>query len=180
MSENQTKYNHGGLSSQTTIRTFSGIMMDVFNPTPEMICIEDIAHSLSNQCRSGGHIEPFYSVAQHSLVVAEFTNYLPELKLASLLHDASEAYLLDIPTPIKKRLPDYQAVEAGLMKVIAEKYGFEFPLHEMVKVADRDALAFEYEAIVKKQKYDWFIVMPGAEAKQRFLAMFYELTAGKE
>lgn len=103
------------------IRTFTGIYMNVFEPTPEMICIEDIAHSLSMQCRFGGHLPEFYSVAEHSwhcsLMVAN------EHKLAALLHDASEAYLLDIPRPIKHRLNNYKKIEDNLMNIIAKNLG---------------------------------------------------------
>ncbi|MFC4230551.1 hypothetical protein ACFOW1_01525 [Parasediminibacterium paludis] len=52
------------------IRTYTGLYMNVFDPTPEMICIEDIAHALSHQCRFSGHTKQFYSVAQHSYHVA--------------------------------------------------------------------------------------------------------------
>lgn len=125
------------------IRTVTGIYVNVFEPTPAMICIEDIAHSLSHQCRFGGHLPYFYSVAQHSLWCSH--NVPAQHKLAALLHDASEAYLLDIPKPIKKELKDYQVVEDRLMKVIAEKFGFQYPLAEEIKQIDARALQREWD-----------------------------------
>ena len=107
------------------IRTFTGLYIDVFEPKPEMICIEDIAHGLSMQCRFGGQLPKFYSVAQHSIHCSEIVS--DHLKLEALLHDASEAYLLDIPSPIKNRMPEYKAVEDRLMKAIAAKLGTKIP-----------------------------------------------------
>lgn len=129
------------------IRTFSGIYIDPLNPKPEDICIEDIAHALSNQCRFGGHLPEFYTVAQHSCHVAEMC----EDPLAGLLHDASEAYLLDIPSPIKQRIPEYKAWENNLMEVIAMKFGFTYPFHESVKAADKLMLQREWDHIFINQ-----------------------------
>src|SRR5665811_1025646 len=95
------------LYTPNCIRTFTGIYMNVFEPTPEMISIEDIAHALTMQCRFGGHLPDFYSVAQHSLNCSYLIDN-PKLKLTALLHDASEAYLLDIPRPIKNNLNNYK------------------------------------------------------------------------
>jgi len=89
------------LFTPNCIRTFTGKYVNVFEPTLEMICIEDIAHALSMQCRFGGHLPYFYSVAQHS-INCSFLVDTPCLKLEVLMHDASEAYLLGIPSPIKK------------------------------------------------------------------------------
>lgn len=132
------------------IRTHSGVLIDVFNPNPDLILIEDIAHSLAHQCRYNGHMNCFYSVAQHSIMVCET---VPEKhKLAALLHDASEAYLSDIPSPIKKRLKGYKDLEDNLMKVIANKFGFEYPLHEEVKKADLVQLKYEWDRYVIRNK----------------------------
>src|SRR6478752_7418281 len=107
---------------EPVIRTFTGKWMDVFSPTPEMICIEDIAHALSLMCRFGGHTPTLYSVGQHSIHVSKLVGN--KHKLAALLHDASEAYFMDIPRPIKKKVLEYGPIEDKLMKVIAEKFGF--------------------------------------------------------
>ena len=108
-----------------TIRTNSGLYMNVFEPTLEMIRIEDIAHALASLPRFGGHLNRHYSVAQHSVMCAMRAATIED-KRAALLHDGSEAYILDIPTPIKAKLPDYKMYENNLMLKIAEKFEFEF------------------------------------------------------
>lgn len=128
------------------IRTVTGKYVNVFDPDPDTICIEDIAHSLSHQCRFGGHLPVFYSVAEHSLACCALAK--TEHKLEALLHDASEAYLLDIPKPIKNRLPDYKTIEDNLMRVIAEKFGFPYPLSSYVKDVDKFALESEWEMLM--------------------------------
>jgi len=130
------------------IRTFTGLYMNVFDPKPEMICIEDIAHSLANQCRFGGHLPKFYSVAQHSIFCSKMAGV--DYKLQALLHDASEAYLLDIPSPIKKKLIGYKELEERLMKLIAEKFVFKYPLSRFVKQIDKDVLHFEWNRLMLK------------------------------
>lgn len=81
------------------IQTYTGKKMFPLAPKREDICIEDIAHALSMKCRFNGHCNLFYSIAQHSLIVASLVK--PELRLAALLHDAAEAYLPDFCRPIK-------------------------------------------------------------------------------
>jgi hypothetical protein len=134
-------------SPKDCIRTNSGIFMNVFETTDEMINIEDIAHALASLPRFGGHTDKQYSVAQHSVMCYTFAKTLEDKK-AALMHDASEAYLLDIPTPIKAKLPDYKGVEEKLMVAIAAKYGFEFPLSDNVHKIDREMLLLEWKLLV--------------------------------
>ena len=150
------------------IRTFTGIYINVFEPKIEDIDIRDIAHALSNQCRFGGHLPQFYSVAQHSLVVSKLLNGSDEL--VGLLHDASEAYLLDIPSPIKKKLSNYKEIEDGLMKVISKKFGFEYPLNENVKKADAVALQNEWDYVMLEGKQ--IVYASPKEAEKLFLLTF--------
>ena len=124
------------------LRTYSGKTINVFNPNPDAICIDDIAHALSNLCRFTGHTLRFYSVAEHSVRASELVD--PEHQLAALLHDASEAYLVDIPTPVKIMMPQYREWEYKLMRVIAEKFGFRYPLHRQVEKADKALLKAEW------------------------------------
>jgi 5'-deoxynucleotidase YfbR-like HD superfamily hydrolase len=125
-----------------TILTYSGHYLNVFDPDPDHICIEDIAHGLSRIPRFAGQTESFLSVAQHSFNVSIYL--ADEFALEGLLHDASEAYLMDIPKPIKKHLPDYIKLEDQLMKAIAKKFDFPYPKSPEVKKADRNQLEFEH------------------------------------
>ncbi len=87
----------------TKIVTYTGKVFDLLNPTPDKVCIEDIAHSLAYQCRYTGHTREFYSVAQHCVLMAENPD-LPGDPMAKLMHDAAEAYIGDIARPWKHLL----------------------------------------------------------------------------
>lgn len=117
------------------IQTRSGLAMHPLAPTPDMLDITDIAHALSMVCRFNGHTRVRYSVAEHSVRVARLVPR--EDRLAALLHDASEAYLCDVPSPIKPLLPGYAEIEDRLSRVIAEKWGVVYPWPDTVKAADR-------------------------------------------
>lgn len=104
------------------IRTFTGKYIDPLNPELDVIDLTDIAHALSNQCRFAGHTPKFYSIAQHSMRVADHF-VTPRLRLAGLLHDAEEAYLMDMPKPIKRRMPAYSEAGVELRKMIFAKFG---------------------------------------------------------
>src|ERR1041385_9159273 len=111
-------------SDSGAIMTCSGRWINPLNPDPEQINIEDIAHSLSNQCRFTGHTKHFYSVAQHSCLVADLCGYAKGL--GGLLHDGTEAYMSDIARPIKSQ-PGfgeiYKEVEGRLMGAINIHFG---------------------------------------------------------
>lgn len=165
------------LYMEDCIRTNSGIYINIFQPKLEDINIIDIAHALSHQCRFGGHLPKFYSVAQHSVFCSKMVNQ--EYKLEALLHDASEAYLLDIPSPIKRHLSNYHQIEDGLMKVISEVFGFQWPLSQPVKDVDRLALETEwYSIFISDSKEVEPIITPERSelAKAKFLSQFYQLT----
>lgn len=133
--------------SPNSIRTFTGKSFDLRDIKPESICIEDIAHGLSNTARFGGHLPKMFNVAQHSVNVASGCSR--KYKLAALLHDASEAYIGDLPSPFKKMMPEYQKIETRLMKVIAKKFGFTYPLPKQVKEFDLYYLNKEWESFVE-------------------------------
>ena len=154
------------------IRTNSGLYINVFDPTPEMLSIEDIAHGLSRQPRFAGHLERHYSVAQHSILSAEFAS--DKNKMAALLHDASEAFMLDMPTPIKAMLPDYKIYEDNLMRVIATKFGFQYPFDPEIKVIDKMMVKLEWEKLVITNDRS-FKCLTAIQAKKEFLRMYYEL-----
>lgn len=128
------------------IRTFTGRYVNPCKPDGSDICIEDIAHALSMQPRFGGHLPVFYSVAQHCVEVMRSVS--SEIRMGALLHDASEAYLIDVPRPVKEQLFNYKEIESGLMCVIAGKFGFDWPLREDVKSADEMALQKEWDCLM--------------------------------
>lgn len=102
------------------LQTYSGGSFYPLDPRAEEMRIVDIAHSLSLQCRYAGHCLQFYSVAEHSILLAR--HVAPEHKLWALLHDASEAYLVDVPRPIKGDLIGYREIERKIMSVIASRF----------------------------------------------------------
>jgi len=178
------------------IITFTGDKFYHLAPTPEMVHIEDIAHSLSMLCRWTGHTKFHYSVAQHSY----YASFLvaKEFALDALLHDSSEAYLGDMNRPLKHFTaagPAYMEIEAGVEKVIFEKFGVPFPLPEVVKVADTQMLYAEKAQLMRvteATKYEakkWGRDETEADiriqrwtprrAEKMFLKRFAQLTQGR-
>ncbi|WP_407605347.1 NAD(P)-binding domain-containing protein, partial [Pseudomonas aeruginosa] len=97
------------------VSTFSGNRFYPLRPHIDKVAIEDIAHGLAYQCRFNGQTQVFYSIAQHSLIVASLVP--PPLRLAALLHDAAEAYLGDMVKPLKVLLPEFAALEDKVNKM---------------------------------------------------------------
>ena len=94
------------------ITTYTGKYFNPTQPNPDLISIQDIAHALSLICRGNGHVQTFWSVGQHCICCAKEAaarGLSDRMVLACLLHDASECYMSDVPTPFKKELPEYQA-----------------------------------------------------------------------
>lgn len=128
------------------ICTASGRQVRPLALSPDQIAIEDVAAALSKQCRFGGHCRAFYSVAQHSVhVAALLEGEGPEAALAGLLHDASEAYLVDLPGPIKHapEMEGYRAAEERLNDAVATAFKLPRPAPASVKAADQAMLAAE-------------------------------------
>ena len=130
------------------VPTFTGKALDVINPNPDDICIEDIAHGLSNLCRWAGQIRTFYSVAEHSIWVSYFVD--PLWAYEALMHDSAEAYLNDITRGVKNKLPKYKRIEENLLFHIAAKFLF-FPEDfwpDLVKNADNEVGGNEIRDLV--------------------------------
>ena len=107
------------------METFSGLIIDPLNLQSDQILIEDIAHALAFQCRFNGHCKYFYSIAQHSVLVANFcgnTLYSSMVRLFGLLHDAAEAYLGDMISPLKNVIPEYKNYEIIIRDQIFTKF----------------------------------------------------------
>ena len=113
-----------------------GTFLDLNDPQPEDIHIEHIAHGLANVCRYSGHTSRFYSVAEHSVILSYLVP--EEYRLEALMHDAAEAYIGDIPTPLKHSiLSPIIEVENNLMRIMGEKFGFDPVMPDAVKTMDR-------------------------------------------
>lgn len=166
------------------MQTFTGLKFYPTDPRPEEVCIEDIAHALSQLCRFAGHCRKFYSVAQHSVIVSRLVGSDPALRLAALLHDATEAYYVDIPRPLKVALPEYKAIEHRLETIIKEKFGVDFS-DPRIKHADNIALVTEARDLLGPHPVGWSIqAEPIAEtinpvrpsrAEEMFMDTFYFL-----
>lgn len=142
------------------IQTYTGKQFYPLDPRIEDIDILDIAHALSMKCRFNGHCKDFYSVAQHSIYVAlECKKKWPdksELALWGLLHDSGEAYLPDIPRPIKNmNIGILKECEENILKMIVEKYGLSFPEPEEIKIVDTALLATESIKLMSKHPSKW-------------------------
>lgn len=169
----------------TWIQTYTGQKFYPLDPNPENIVIEDIAHSLSLLCRFNGHCREFYSVAEHSVRVSQLVP--DELSLWGLLHDAAEAYVSDMPKPVKIQIPDFSEHEEKLLKVIANRFDLSYPMPLEIKEADEIMLATEKRDLMDTAPESWGLrykphldpieVLSPSEAKQHFLERFQELTA---
>ena len=135
------------------IETVSGTKFYFLNPQEDQIKIKDIAWALSNICRFTGHTKRFYSVAEHSYNVAMLCP--PYLALEGLLHDASEAYLNDIASPVKQFLPEYKEMEEKVERAIYAKFMLGMPMSKAVKDADVAQLCHEAYYLLPSQGLDW-------------------------
>lgn len=173
-----------------TFTTNSGKTFDFSNPSVDVIDIRDIAHALSNICRWGGH-GPFFSVGEHSVLASELAmqdrpnNY--ELQMAVLLHDATEAYIGDMPKPLKIMIAQYNGIEERLEALISNKfipYSYKY---------SKDDIKYYDLQMFKKERDELFSVHTGpdldtipypdidlemwtpSEAKIYFLERYYSL-----
>jgi hypothetical protein len=175
------------------LQTVSGRFVNPFDPDPEQLDPGDIARALANVCRFGGHCRPFYSVAQHSVIVSELVEARGgdvEDVFAALMHDAAEAYLGDMPHPIKHRSPlgaAFKQAEDHLEAVLRERFSIKADVPEIKRV-DRALLATERRT-VSGESWDWpelegvealelkLTAWAPDEAERAFSARFAELQA---
>jgi uncharacterized protein len=151
------------------IQLHSGRFFDFENPVAPSIA--DIAHGLSHICRFTGHVKQFYSVAEHSVHVSRIVP--PELALAGLMHDASEALLGDVSAPLKALLPDYKRLEARVEAVVFERYGIEFnsDIKRIIKRADLVLLATEQRDLMPPCDERWESLLGIEPLAQRITPM---------
>lgn len=131
------------------INTYSGLLIDLLNPTVDMINIEDIARGLAYKGHFGGQTPFYFSIAQHSMLVSNLMmdEFFGDEKmlLLGLLHDASEAYIGDMVKPLKVHLPNFCEVEDRIMEVICEKYDLDYAALSLVKPFDKKAQEIEFK-----------------------------------
>lgn len=168
--------------------TFSGVQFWPLDPRPEDVFLVDIATGLANECRYGGQIWPAFVVGQHSVLVA--LSLPKHLRKQGLFHDATEAYIKDIPRPIKRHLRDYRPIETTLAGCIGRRFGIELVhLDPLVHEADVRCLATERRDLLPPQPVKWGEAQGGnptpwlsrispwthEEAKKAFLGLAWEL-----
>jgi len=157
--------------------TFSGKTIDYLNPTIEMICIEDIARGLSSESRFNGQTEYPYFVAQHSVLCSHNVPF--PLALEALLHDATEAYMKDIPSPLKALLPEYKIIEQRLDSVIRQAFGLPPTMSLEVHDADQRLLDREMRSFTSHLPRDEYPLYPFGigEGYEEFMSRFETLTS---
>ncbi len=183
------------------MQTAHGRVAWPLDPRPEDIYIDDIATALARQCRYAGHIRgdvEHYSVAQHSVLISDYVidgmlgfgnETARELALWGLLHDASEAYLVDVPRPIKGDLIGYKDIEDRLMRCIAKRFGLPLIMPAYIKRLDNAILANEKRDVMAPAPRDWALTeppIPGIEiggwcwrkARYEFMKRFHALYGG--
>ena len=171
------------------IVTFKGEKFTPLAPDINQIHIEDIAHSLSLLCRANGHIDYFFSIAQHSINCANESKargHSARTQLACLIHDASEAYISDITRPVKLYLTEYKEIEKRLQDVIYIKFlGTSLTEDEFIVMnqIDNEMLVTEFGTLMKTKKI--FDVAPNliskpsleyrehSEVETEFLKVYY-------
>lgn len=133
----------------STILTADGNYLDYLAIDPSVFTLNAIARGLANTCRFAGQCWPFYSVAEHSIWVSRLVP--AEHALAGLLHDAAEAFITDMPKPLKELLPDYKSFEARIEATLFPHLGLAVALPGDVKTADRVMLATEQRALMRNR-----------------------------
>jgi 5'-deoxynucleotidase YfbR-like HD superfamily hydrolase len=191
------------MSDETTITTVSGWPIDLEDPYGNVYDLEELVAALSKICRFGGHVRGFYSVAQHSIFVAQlagqFSNGNKDSILAALAHDLHEACVGDMVAPMKVLIPEYKdRVERHFEYAIHSYYGIADKMkknEDLVKLADMHARMLEDPMLRGKNRFnregeEWYRAMKTPaftldtsmalfremsfeEAAEEFLAMWY-------
>lgn len=144
-----------------SILTVSGKYFNLLDPRIEDVNVIDIAHALANCARFAGHSRVFYSVAQHCVMVSQIVP--PQHALQALLHDAAEAYVGDMTSPLKRLVPVFGRIEQRVWNVISRRFNVPAALSPEVQHADLVALATERRDLMAEQEAHWPI-LDGIEA----------------
>jgi hypothetical protein len=171
------------MSGRSGIWTVEGVFFDYDNmeESAKLITIRSIAVALSNQCRYVGQIEEFYSVAQHSVAVSYMVP--EEDALAALMHDAPEAVLHDVNSPLKRRLSEYRDLERQAERAIFSRFGLPLELTPNIHMADQIMLATETRDLRPRNTHtyavqphrDRVVPLPAREARALFMLRYMSL-----
>ncbi len=191
----------------TVIQVATGRLLDVASLKSWEVELEDIATALSNLCRFTGHVREFYSVAQHCFEVSRLAEVLAQKSLnqnipnwatfvgkRGLLHDAHEAYIGDVATPIKSVMCDgfeFEDMVDGIDEAIFKRFGVNATacgLRDVIDTADERMLATEKRDVLTRSDLPWSypklgpidrVIVPVGpkEAKRLFVERFNELWA---
>jgi hypothetical protein len=141
-----------GYENDPHIETLSG----EFRLSDMQFNIVDIAWGLSQLCRYNGQCKQFYSVAEHSVLVAWLMDkYTAGNPLEGLMHDACEAYIGDLPSPWKPLVPDFVALEDRIDRAVRAKWQLPYPKTEDCKWADTAAAFIEAKYLVRTGAKYW-------------------------
>jgi len=167
-------------------QTYTGKQFWALDPRAEDVFIEDIAHALSMLCRFNGATRPFYSIAEHSILVMRAVS--PEKRLKALLHDSPEAYspFGDVIRPYKDHLPIVDEIEAPIAAAVADAFGLDDLYDEEIKKAD-NAILIDEKKLMSPEPADWglmgeplgldhFPCWPPFYAEKVFLSEYKKLT----
>lgn len=169
------------------MQTYTGRQAWPMDMRADEVFIEDVAHSLAMQCRYAGHSLRFYSVAEHSVLMARWfrAQGMAEYALPALLHDATEAYLVDVPRPVKPFLPGYKEAEHRAWLAIAERLGLDPVLSSHVHDADNRILGDERAQNMSTCVAEWHTTGAGLgvtlqfwtpeQAEAEFLATYWSI-----
>lgn len=175
------------------ITTYTGKHFDPTEPDAALFDVRDIAHALSLTCRGNGHVKTFFSVGQHCVncaLEAEARGYSNRVILACLLHDASEAYMSDVPRPFKHALPSYVEAEERLLDMIYEHFLGSVLCEEekkQVKAIDDDLLYYDLKELLRETPAGNapqlritldYTVVPFEEVEKTYLELYHKVMFG--
>lgn len=166
------------------IDTHSGAQFCYLQIDPNVIGLIDVAHALSNLCRFTGHSIEFYSVAEHSVLASYLVP--PSLAAEALMHDAHEAFVGDMNSPLGSLLPEFKAIRHQVDRAVRDRFRLRAAMPDEVKYADMQMLAAEQQQAMRSRR-PWMqienIEVPDVtlrfwspmQARGKFLERAYEL-----
>lgn len=143
-----------------SIQTFSGGIFYPLDPRADEINLVDVAHALGNKARFTGHTRKLYSTAEHSVRVSWFLRSQGQSLMrqyVGLHHDDSDAYLPDVPTPLKK-MPEFAwfcAIEKKVQEKCYERFNCIIDDYSVIKEVDTILLLTEKRDLMPEKNGNW-------------------------